>query len=98
MVNVDAGKLRPIDVIGRISPRPLLIAHGELDEIVPVRHAHSLFKAAGEPKELWIDPHAHHVGARDMDTDGYFQRIEKFFGAAFSAVGLTSSGSARPTS
>jgi fermentation-respiration switch protein FrsA (DUF1100 family) len=97
MVNVDTGKMRPIDLIGRISPRPLLIAHGEQDEIVPVRHAHSLFKAAGEPKELWIDPQAHHVGARDMDTDGYFARIETFFNAAFSAVG-SSSASARPTS
>jgi fermentation-respiration switch protein FrsA (DUF1100 family) len=97
MVKIDAGKLRPIDVIGRISPRPVLIAHGELDEIVPVRHAHSLFQAAGEPKELWIDPQAHHVGARDMDTDGYFVRIQEFFNAAFSAVG-SSSGSWRPTS
>ncbi|MBV9578950.1 MAG: alpha/beta hydrolase [Chloroflexi bacterium] len=97
MVNVDAGKLRPIDVIGHISPRPLLIAHGELDEIVPVQHAHSLFQAAGEPKELWVDPHAHHVGARDMDTDGYFVRIQRFFAEAFSAVG-PSSGVPLPTS
>jgi fermentation-respiration switch protein FrsA (DUF1100 family) len=93
IVNVDAAQLRPIDVIGRIAPRPVLIAHGELDAIVPVRHAHSLFKAAGEPKELWIDPTAYHVGARDMDTDGYFVRVERFFADAFSSV-----VDARPTS
>jgi fermentation-respiration switch protein FrsA (DUF1100 family) len=97
MVNVDASQLRPIDVIGRVSPRPLLIAHGGQDEIVPVQHAHSLFKAAGEPKELWIEPGAHHVGARDSDTDGYFVRVERFFSAAFNAVGA-SSASLRPTS
>jgi fermentation-respiration switch protein FrsA (DUF1100 family) len=97
LVNVDAGKLRPIDVIGRISPRPLLITHGALDEIVPVAHAHSLFKAAGEPKDLWIDPQAHHVGARDLDTDAYFVRIEEFFADAFSAVGSSPVG-LRPTS
>src|SRR5215471_11141615 len=96
MVNVDASQLRPIDLIGRISPRPLLIAHGGQDEIVPVQHAHSLFKAAGEPKELWIEPDAHHVGARDSDTDGYFARVQKFFSEAFSAVG-SSSVSLRPT-
>ncbi|MBV8718526.1 MAG: alpha/beta hydrolase [Chloroflexi bacterium] len=95
IVNVDANQLRPIDVIGQIAPRPLLIAHGELDEIVPVRHAHTLFKAAGEPKELWIDPVAHHVGARDSDTDAYFARIERFVGEAFSRV---ASECARPTS
>ena len=84
LVNVDAAQLRPIDVIGQIAPRPVMIAHGALDEIVPVRHAHTLFKAAGEPKELWIEPAAHHVGARDTDTDGYFARVERFLTEALS--------------
>jgi fermentation-respiration switch protein FrsA (DUF1100 family) len=88
LVNVDASQLRPIDVIGRIAPRPVLVAHGALDEIVPVQHAHTLFKAAGEPKELWIEPTAHHVGARDTDTDGYFARVERFFAEAFNPVGV----------
>jgi dipeptidyl aminopeptidase/acylaminoacyl peptidase len=78
MMKVDANQLRPIDVIGRIAPRPILLTHGMLDEIVPVRHAYTLFKAAEEPKELWVVPGAHHVGARDIDPDGYFVRIEHF--------------------
>jgi fermentation-respiration switch protein FrsA (DUF1100 family) len=81
IVNVDAHQLRPVDVIARIAPRPILITHGVLDEIVPVRHAYSLFKAAEEPKELWIVPDAHHVGARDLDPDGYFSRVENFLSA-----------------
>jgi uncharacterized protein len=95
MVNVDASQLRPIDVIGRIAPRPVLIAHGARDEIVPVRHARTLFKAAGEPKELWIDPDAHHVGARDTDTDGYFVRVEQFLRDALNSA---ASAASRPTS
>jgi fermentation-respiration switch protein FrsA (DUF1100 family) len=91
MVNVDASQLRPVDVIGRIAPRPILITHGDRDEIVPARHALSLFKAAGEPKELWIEPGAHHVGARDLDPERYFSTVERFFSEAF-AVSL------RPTS
>lgn len=82
IVHVDATRLRPVDVVGRIAPRPILITHGEMDEIVPVRHAASLFQAADEPKELWLVPGAHHVGARDTDTDGYFTRIEQFFRTA----------------
>jgi hypothetical protein len=27
-------------------------------------------------------PDAHHVGARDTDTDGYFERVEQFMRAA----------------
>jgi fermentation-respiration switch protein FrsA (DUF1100 family) len=86
IVNVDTAQMRPIDLIGQISPRPVLITHGELDEIVPVRHARTLFKAAGEPKELWIAPGAHHVGARDTDTDGYFVRVERFMRAALGSA------------
>src|SRR6266540_2486995 len=40
IVHVDASQMRPIDVIGRISPRPILITHGVVDEIVPIRHAY----------------------------------------------------------
>jgi fermentation-respiration switch protein FrsA (DUF1100 family) len=82
MVHVDASQLRPVDVIGRIAPRPILIIHGVRDEIVPVRHAYTLFKAAEEPKELWVMAEAHHVGPRDLDPDGYFARVERFFSGA----------------
>jgi fermentation-respiration switch protein FrsA (DUF1100 family) len=96
IVNIDANRMRPIDVIGRIAPRPILITHGELDEIVPVRHAYTLFKAAEEPKELWTVPGAHHVEARDMIPDEYFERLEAFMGDALSARDAASSTSARP--
>jgi fermentation-respiration switch protein FrsA (DUF1100 family) len=84
IIHVDADQLRPVDVIGRIAPRPILITHGTLDEIVPVRHAFTLFKAAEEPKELWVVPGAHHVGARDEDPDAYFFKVERFLRQALS--------------
>lgn len=45
---------------GLISPRPLLILHGDRDEVVPVDNAHRIYRAAGEPKELAIIPGAGH--------------------------------------
>jgi fermentation-respiration switch protein FrsA (DUF1100 family) len=70
--------MRPIDDIGRIGPRPILITQGKIDEIVPVEHAYTLFEAAHEPKELWIVDDAHHVEVRDRDADLYFERVEAF--------------------
>lgn len=52
--------LRPVDVIGRISPRPLLIVHGTADDVVPVADAGRLYAAAAEPKELRLIPGAGH--------------------------------------
>jgi len=87
IMHLDATQLRPVDVIGRISPRPVLLTHGTLDEIVPVRHAYTLFKAAEEPKELWVVAGARHVEARDLDPDGYFHRVEHFLSEALSPAG-----------
>jgi len=42
----------PSRLVSRIAPRPLLVAHGTDDWLIPVSHAHRLHRAAGEPKEL----------------------------------------------
>jgi fermentation-respiration switch protein FrsA (DUF1100 family) len=86
IVNVDANQMRPIDGIGRIAPRPILIIHGTADEIVPIRHAHTLFKAAGEPKDLWIVPDARHVEARDLMPEAYFERVAGFMSEALATA------------
>jgi fermentation-respiration switch protein FrsA (DUF1100 family) len=46
----------PADAAARIAPTPLLIVHGDKDEYFPVEHAHELFDAAHDPKDLWIIP------------------------------------------
>ena len=50
----------PIQWIDRVSPRPLLIVHGDADEVIPLEHAHKLYQKAKEPKELKIIPGAEH--------------------------------------
>jgi len=73
---------RPVWVVGRIAPRPILLIHGEEDASVPVRHAQLLFDAAGEPKELWRLPGVGHVGAYFADRDKYVRRVTAFFRTA----------------
>jgi dipeptidyl aminopeptidase/acylaminoacyl peptidase len=50
----------PLSYIEQISPRPLLIVHGDKDDTVPVMHAHKLYQKAREPRELIIIPNAGH--------------------------------------
>lgn len=70
---------RPIDAVGRIAPRPLLIIHGAGDTLVPVEHAHQLYQAAGEPRELWVVPEIEHCGAYFLDRPAYCRRVIAFF-------------------
>lgn len=46
--------ISPIYWIDKISPRPLLLIHGNADEVVPLEQAHKLYQRAKEPKELAI--------------------------------------------
>jgi len=52
--------ISPIKWIDKISPRPLLLVHGDADELIPLEHAHRLYQKAKEPKELKIIPGAKH--------------------------------------
>jgi dipeptidyl aminopeptidase/acylaminoacyl peptidase len=52
--------ITPINWIDKISPRPLLLVHGDADELIPLEHAHRLYQKAEEPKELKIIPGAMH--------------------------------------
>jgi uncharacterized protein len=53
------------DMIGKIAPRPVLLVHGDSDDVVGYPHAERLFIAAGEPKELVRIPHGEHQLRKD---------------------------------
>ncbi|WP_117214667.1 alpha/beta hydrolase [Allorhizocola rhizosphaerae] len=46
----------PHEVASLISPTPLLVVHGDADPYFPVEHAHQLYDAAAQPKDLWLEP------------------------------------------
>jgi len=52
--------ITPINWVDKISPRPLLLVHGDADELIPLEHAYRLYQKAKEPKELKIIPGAKH--------------------------------------
>ncbi len=76
---LDMTAVRPVDDIASISPRPILIVHGELDETIPVANAHKLYEAAGEPKELYVIPNAGHTGLVQAGAEEYARRVAGFF-------------------
>ena len=79
---IDPATISPVRDVGRISPRPLLIVHGENDRMFNVENAHLLDDAAREPKELWIVPGVGHAGASSRDPSAYVDRLDRFFAAA----------------
>jgi alpha-beta hydrolase superfamily lysophospholipase len=46
--------------VGALAGRPLLLVHGEADEILPSRCSRDIFERAGEPKQLILYPGCRH--------------------------------------
>ena len=71
----------PMELVGRIAPVPLLVVHGDADKYFPLGHAEALYAAAGEPRELWIEPgfgHAEAAAAREADGREMVGRIGRW--------------------
>lgn len=51
----------PEDVVGQISPRPILFIHAGADNLVSTEESEILYERAGEPRKLVIVPGATHV-------------------------------------
>lgn len=57
---------------------PLLIIHGEDDDLVPTAMAHEIYDAAGGDKELWLVSGAGHTKAFDNVTEVFNDRVKDF--------------------
>jgi pimeloyl-ACP methyl ester carboxylesterase len=72
----------PVELVAQISPRPVLLIFGELEESLPPASGRLLFQAAGEPRELWIVPHVGHGGYFQAQPEEFERRVVSFFDSA----------------
>jgi pimeloyl-ACP methyl ester carboxylesterase len=70
--------LRPIDLVGRIAPRPLLVVAGDRDQDVPLELSRRVVTAAGPPALLWIIRGAGHGNYAERDPT-YLSRLADHF-------------------
>jgi hypothetical protein len=57
---------------------PLLVLHGDRDEIVPFSHGETIFDKAPEPKKFFAIPGANHNDTYVVGGEIYFQQIKEF--------------------
>lgn len=69
----------PKYTIAKVSPRPIFIIHGRYDNLVPAAQARHLYRAAKEPKTLWLVPKAKHNKCGEVGGFEYKQRLAEFF-------------------
>jgi fermentation-respiration switch protein FrsA (DUF1100 family) len=69
----------PVRWVAKLSPRPLVIVHGQKDDETTPDNGEKLFKAAQEPKQIWRTPEAHHAESWKLYPEEYRERMRTFF-------------------
>jgi len=73
-------EVSPLNWVGKISPRPLLIIHGTGDEVVEPSSAWALYERAGEPKDiLIIEGAGHRLRLEERAIDGALNWLKARF-------------------
>jgi fermentation-respiration switch protein FrsA (DUF1100 family) len=77
---VDLSAFRPADRIEHVWPTPVLVVHGEVDQIIDFRHGKRLFEHAVQPKHrVWVQDAGHN---EPLNDPGVLRAIRLFFDQA----------------
>jgi pimeloyl-ACP methyl ester carboxylesterase len=76
---VDMADIRPVDVIGNISPRAVFIIDGWTDPDTTVSFPHRLYEAANEPRQIWVEEGVPHLGMLANNPQKYENKVIAFF-------------------
>lgn len=83
MYAINYSAIRPVDVVAKIAPRPILLIQGADDTYVPPSDMAALAEAAskssGAQVETWLVPGAKHVQAYHVAGKAYVDKVAAFF-------------------
>ena len=82
-LGVDLDKVAPVEVIGRISPRPVFLIDEGMDTVFPCNSVETLYVAARDPKMFWMLPDATHGQAWETAPEEYERRVLAFWRQTF---------------
>ena len=82
LYGVDYYAVRPVDVVARIAPRPILFIQGASDTVVPPSNLETLAAAAAVPGshiQTWLVKGAGHIESYKVMGKTYLDRVLAFF-------------------
>lgn len=57
---------------------PLMLIHGGRDQTVPIENVFELYRAANQPKKLYIEPTADHIESIYVNPERYQRKVQSF--------------------
>lgn len=78
-LGVNFEETSPATLIGKISPRPVYIIQGTDDTVASPGSGEALYNAASDPRYLWVEENAIHLGIYLNNPGRYQRRVANFF-------------------
>ena len=78
-ITLEGAAISPIEAVARLTPRPLLLLHGEQDPIILASDARELRAAAGNQASLRMLPHSGHKRIHRHLRQAVRRRVAHFF-------------------
>jgi pimeloyl-ACP methyl ester carboxylesterase len=82
-IGIDPRATEPSRIIGLVEGVPVMMIHGEADEVVPVADGRRLAALAGPSVDHWVVPGAGHSAAHATAGQDYERRVTDFLRMAF---------------
>jgi pimeloyl-ACP methyl ester carboxylesterase len=79
LTGMDPEKVSPLKTIHLFGDKPLLLIHADEDPSIPLANSERILSASGNPNaSLWTVPGTEHVGARNVDSKAYDEKVLEF--------------------
>lgn len=85
-LRVDLDTVSPVNVIAKISPRPVFLIDNLEDDLFPSDAVEVLYEQAREPKFLWKIPGAPHGRGWETASEEYKRRVLAFWRKTFGII------------
>lgn len=82
VTGLDPEQVSPVKAVPALSPRPLLLIHGEADRDIPVKNSKTVYEAAGDNAVLWVVPGADHLKSHARTGKDYVDKVIEFLNNA----------------
>ncbi len=77
VTNLPLADIQAVDTVRALNV-PLLVLHGERDQLVPLAQAQAVFAAANEPKQMVVIPAAGHLNTFAVAPAAYTDQVRRF--------------------
>ncbi|MBS4197442.1 alpha/beta hydrolase [Lederbergia citri] len=82
LMNIDLNDASPINVLDKLSTKPVLFIHNIGDELIPFTESQKMARKHPDDFSIWLTDGEGHVESYSQNSEEYVKRVNEFFESA----------------